>query len=590
LQVDELDALKQRLAKASPLPRDLESKVDRLLEPRFLYASSAIEDRQAMTLEETSVFLERGVTCAGRTLEEFYAIAQHRIAFRSAVNSARASARLDLEFVRSIHRQSSSNLTDKDYGPGQWKTRPNKPATRRGRQFRYASPEQVPDLMGKLLGGLDERKGEHPLASLAWFYYHFHLIHPFNEANGRVLRILASFLLVQRGYAPLLINPNDRGLYLDALCACDATVPVGHVTPLNPKIDTSALRDFLAGCVGRTLEAMLEVVEQRNAEDLGDIAARAAQGQQETLERLAAEAPEIGWRTKAAEEVRKLHKRVVDALARAQVEGPLYGITSNDADLTADHSVERQIRPGLPTGGSGLVGQSSLAILPSATSPLKLPGMKTLHVGVAAGRYALHLLTRWDDEASPSVRHGPTIASQWSQAMLERYLAHRIDPVRVAYDAEIVERNRPAALRASLREVEGGARELERLVTKAPPSQGPTVTPATSMPREAIADAKTRRLSRKDLVLTPSRGTPVGDLADKTPATPVRSPSGRFPVPSRPTTGAFTLPPPSTLRLSPLEISSDGEGEDEKEPPTAPRAVQKPGQTEVKPDEPPVPF
>ena len=47
-------------------------------------------------------------------------------------------------------------------------------------------------------------------------------IHPFDDGNGRLARLLANLTLTQSGYPPLLIRSDaDRGQYLDALAASD---------------------------------------------------------------------------------------------------------------------------------------------------------------------------------------------------------------------------------------------------------------------------------------------------------------------------------------------------------------------------------
>lgn len=54
-------------------------------------------------------------------------------------------------------------------------------------------------------------------------------IHPFDDGNGRMARLLANLALIQARYPPLLLRSgSDRGQYLDALAASDA----GDLLPL----------------------------------------------------------------------------------------------------------------------------------------------------------------------------------------------------------------------------------------------------------------------------------------------------------------------------------------------------------------------
>jgi Fic family protein len=44
-------------------------------------------------------------------------------------------------------------------------------------------------------------------------------IHPFSDGNGRSARLLMNLLLMQAGYPPLVIAPEQRAAYIDALQA-----------------------------------------------------------------------------------------------------------------------------------------------------------------------------------------------------------------------------------------------------------------------------------------------------------------------------------------------------------------------------------
>jgi Fic family protein len=69
-------------------------------------------------------------------------------------------------------------------------------------------------------------------------------IHPFEDGNGRVARLLANLALTQAGYPPLIVRSNrDRGQYLDALAASDE----GDILPLY---------DLFASVLKRSVRAM----------------------------------------------------------------------------------------------------------------------------------------------------------------------------------------------------------------------------------------------------------------------------------------------------------------------------------------------
>jgi len=77
--------------------------------------------------------------------------------------------------------------------------------------------------MAKLLKWFRESKKEkrHPLVRAADFHQRFERIHPFEDGNGRVGRLIFNWLLLQVGYPPLLFLYQNRQLYFNALNQAD---------------------------------------------------------------------------------------------------------------------------------------------------------------------------------------------------------------------------------------------------------------------------------------------------------------------------------------------------------------------------------
>lgn len=113
---------------------------------------------------------------------------------------------------------------------GQYKTNSNSVAafdesgTQIGIVFETATPFDTPRLMGELASWVnDEReKGHlHPLLIIAIFVVVFLEIHPFQDGNGRLSRVLTTLLLIQAGYAYVpysslesVIELNKEAYYL----------------------------------------------------------------------------------------------------------------------------------------------------------------------------------------------------------------------------------------------------------------------------------------------------------------------------------------------------------------------------------------
>ncbi len=90
----------------------------------------------------------------------------------------------------------------------------NKPTTPAG---------QVRSEMSALLNWwkMSKRSKRHPLAIAANFHQRFEHIHPFEDGNGRIGRLLFNYILLQYGYLPVLFLYQNRQLYFNALSQAD---------------------------------------------------------------------------------------------------------------------------------------------------------------------------------------------------------------------------------------------------------------------------------------------------------------------------------------------------------------------------------
>lgn len=79
--------------------------------------------------------------------------------------------------------------------------------------FDPASPFDTPRLMEELIAWLDAERAAgtlHPLLVIGVFVVVFLEIHPFQDGNGRLSRILTTLLLLQFGYAYVAYSSLER--------------------------------------------------------------------------------------------------------------------------------------------------------------------------------------------------------------------------------------------------------------------------------------------------------------------------------------------------------------------------------------------
>lgn len=146
---------------------------------------------------------------------------------------------LTQNFIRQLHR----TLLREDYvvnyvmpdgqpstytiHAGQYKTRPNSVITRYGDRFDYASPEETPAMMHDLVNWYNEQEslGEmHPVDLAAMFHYRYIRIHPFEDGNGRIARLLVNYILSRHNYPMVVVRSRKKDDYLEVLHETDLRV------------------------------------------------------------------------------------------------------------------------------------------------------------------------------------------------------------------------------------------------------------------------------------------------------------------------------------------------------------------------------
>jgi Fic family protein len=113
---------------------------------------------------------------------------------------------------------------------GEWKKQPNNPQRPDGSLHEYCPPLQVEPQMEQLIAWHLEHveRGVAPEVEAAWLHHRFTQIHPFQDGNGRVARLLATLVFVRAGWFPLALTRDERGEYISALEQADA----GDLKPL----------------------------------------------------------------------------------------------------------------------------------------------------------------------------------------------------------------------------------------------------------------------------------------------------------------------------------------------------------------------
>ena len=132
--------------------------------------------------------------------------------------------------VRQLHRDLLRHSDKDERHRGNYKTTPNNVVAfdAQGQQigvvFETATPFDIPQFMAELIDWTNaalETKRLHPLLIIGVFTVTFLAIHPFQDGNGRLSRILTTLLLLRSGYAytpysslESVIENSKEGYYL----------------------------------------------------------------------------------------------------------------------------------------------------------------------------------------------------------------------------------------------------------------------------------------------------------------------------------------------------------------------------------------
>lgn len=199
------------------------------------WGTNAIEGN-TLSHEEVERLLLLGRSVAGHTTDEIVETIQHEAAFRRLPDLL--ARPIDLPTVLEMHEAVFRGAHEKR--PGQWRV---SNVTIAGTRHRPPRRERVVAEMEAWVRSLDASA----FRDAARMHHRFEQVHPFEDGNGRVGRLLLNLYLMQRDWPPLHILPPDRDDYLNALEA-------GNHGDLGP------LEAFLRRCMARSLLDLLDQV------------------------------------------------------------------------------------------------------------------------------------------------------------------------------------------------------------------------------------------------------------------------------------------------------------------------------------------
>ena len=231
---DYIDQLSVTYNSLLPMSPENQRRWDKKVRLEFNYNSNHIEGN-TLTYGETELLLLFGETHGSRPMREYEEMKAHDVAFQKIKEwAADTETPLTEQDIKNLNQiilvqpfwkdaiTPDGQPTRRQITVGNYKTQPNSVRLPNGELFEYTAPQEVPIRMQELMEWYrDEQTTLHPVTLAAMFHYKFVCIHPFDDGNGRVSRLLMNYVLLAHKLPPVVIKSSDKQNYLHALHLAD---------------------------------------------------------------------------------------------------------------------------------------------------------------------------------------------------------------------------------------------------------------------------------------------------------------------------------------------------------------------------------
>ena len=284
--MNKIESLFKEWQSLQPVKEEYQQRLDQKFMLEFNYNSNHIEG-STLTYGQTEMLLMFGKVVDEANMKDLEEMKASNVGLKMVKEMA-----LDKEqplteyFIRTLHKTllredytvykqlPNGSTTSYIVHAGQYKTRPNSVITPTGERFEYASPEETPALMTDLIQWYNQAEKEGsmtPIELATLFHYRYIRIHPFEDGNGRISRLIMNYILYRHGFPMIVVKSKDKSNYLTALNKCD--VAVGPVPSDGAHAELSQIKPFveyMSKCLERALEISIKGAKGESIEEADD--------------------------------------------------------------------------------------------------------------------------------------------------------------------------------------------------------------------------------------------------------------------------------------------------------------------------------
>ncbi|MBO7201405.1 MAG: Fic family protein [Bacteroidales bacterium] len=234
----DIDEIYKKWLSLLPLSDKKQAQLARKFTVEYNYNSNHIEGN-TLTYGQTELLLLFGKVSGEADMKDCEEMKAGNVGLKMITEEVKEKHPLTETFIRQLHhtllREDYTVYTTLPGGiqssyvvhAGRYKTRPNSVITRYGERFEYASPEETPALMHDLVQWYNdaESSGNYTAVELAsLFHYRYIRIHPFEDGNGRIARLMVNYILSRHGWPMIVVRSRNKHSYLEALHQADLIV------------------------------------------------------------------------------------------------------------------------------------------------------------------------------------------------------------------------------------------------------------------------------------------------------------------------------------------------------------------------------
>ena len=205
VMLKEVDVQKEQLSALRPLPEEALKKIQDALDIEYTYESNRIEGN-TLTLQETALVVNEGVTISGKSMREHLEAINHAEAISYIKDIAKQDIEISERTIKEIHALILHGIDREN--AGRYRT---VPVMISGSTHMPPQPYLIEKQMENFILRFKQMEAEkvHPVLIAAYLHDELVRIHPFIDGNGRTSRLLMNLYLLRHGYVIITLKGSN---------------------------------------------------------------------------------------------------------------------------------------------------------------------------------------------------------------------------------------------------------------------------------------------------------------------------------------------------------------------------------------------